>query len=522
LPSSLAAKVVAPILALAMIAVAATLMADSLTRFRLVLDDFDYLAQSRSRARLLATLWAPHNAHIVPLFRLWTHALAAVAGTLANVPTVFAFASFGALALTMLAGGHLVARETGRPALGVAATAALGITTVMQVAATWYSAGQALWAGIGILAMLIALQAWRASGGAWRLALAALAAIAAPAFWSGGYAAGPVGAAYLWADGRPHCRKAAAVPMLAAGLYAAIMLALFGGRMLAPENFHGRSAVGAANPWHGLVYTGQALPEVLVLGNLGLDTAVTAVQGAVFCAALAAAWLATARPSFRPSPLETAGAVLAVVSFALVYTFRGYYSWDNLRSYGWYHALPQIGAVLFAAGWWARVKGPATGAGRVRMLGDWVGAVALALALFLIHQPRAGRLFDGGAPRMAPSEEKIFLTPELRHARALDLVEVETQRQRRALARLDGAEQLALRQGFGRLALRRALGRVVPPGWPDQIQGLDGLDLLDLPDHGTRGDPEAIRSPRLAELLAPEPEVRPEWLRPGDPWPPKP
>src|SRR5437764_12683347 len=92
----------------------------------LKLDDFVYLARSRTSAALGRHLATPHNAHVVPLFLLETHLLARLAGSLAAVPSVLGMACYATLVLAMAATGHLVAWETGRPARALAAMAAVG------------------------------------------------------------------------------------------------------------------------------------------------------------------------------------------------------------------------------------------------------------------------------------------------------------------------------------------------------------------------------------------------------------
>ena len=87
----------------------------------------------------------------------------------------------------------------------------------MASPACWYSAGQTLWAGLGILAALWYAQCWRRSRSLPALVLAGVSAALAGWFWTIGHLAGPVAAVYLWADGRRHCRWAAAVPLLATG-----------------------------------------------------------------------------------------------------------------------------------------------------------------------------------------------------------------------------------------------------------------------------------------------------------------
>ena len=170
--------------------------------FFLKSDDFVYLVRSRTAVALGNHLVSPHHGHVVPLFLLETHLLARLAGSLEALPTVLSWASYATMVLAMAATGHLIAWETARPALGLAAMAAVGLTSVLGPTVLWYAAGQALATGTMIVAMLAALQAWRGRGSWWWLALGLLGAIAAPLLWSAGYVAGLVGMAYLWADGR--------------------------------------------------------------------------------------------------------------------------------------------------------------------------------------------------------------------------------------------------------------------------------------------------------------------------------
>src|SRR5205823_2141994 len=146
-------------------------------------------------------LFVPHNAHVVPLFRLFTHALLRLSGGLSALPTTFGLASYSSLVLAQLAIGLFVARETRSPARGLAAMAILGLSTVIEPPVVWYSAGQALWAGVMVLATLLAAQSFRSAGGTRSLMLATSLAIVAPAVWSGGLVAGPAAAVYLRSDG---------------------------------------------------------------------------------------------------------------------------------------------------------------------------------------------------------------------------------------------------------------------------------------------------------------------------------
>lgn len=495
-------------------------IAEPLGNFRLIGDDFAYLNESRTRRALFDHLWTPHNSHVVPLFRIGTYLLCQVAGRLARLPDVNGAASYGILILVMLAAGRFVAREARDRALGLAASATLGISSVIEPSATWYSAGQTLWAALGILAMLLMLQGWRRSGGGWRLALAVASALAAAACWSGGYLAGPSGFVYLWADGRSRCRKAAVLPLLASGLAGVLALVMAGPRILKADDPAAARAGIAGRLIGGIQNSGQAIPEVLVLHNLGLEARTTPAQGAILCLGLAASWIATRRS--WPNPLEAIGAILIVAGFGLAFTFRGYLSYENLRQLQWYDTIPDIGAVLAGAGWWSGLRPVAAGSIRRLSRRGLILNAGLVLVLLGLHAPRIERRLIADGPPLTRAEiepRELFPIPWLQRLRAVYFLGDEAGRQRRALARLDRAEAIARDLGFGRAAIRRAFGRVLVPGWPPQIADADALDLLDLPEHGPVLDPRPIRA-ALAPWLAPEPERRPEWLRPADPWPP--
>ncbi len=494
------------------------LMWDKLGNFRLLGDDFAFLAESRSGHDPWSALWKPHNAHVVPLFRLGVAVLARLGGSLGSLPAVLGYASYAALVLVMLAGGHVVAWETRRLALGLAAMLGLGATTVMMPATTWFSAGQTLWAGFATLVMLLALQAWRGGGRTWQLALAGLAALAAPAIWSGGFAAGVVGMAYLWADGRSRCRKAALVPPLMSLVYAGVVVLVAGNAVLGSIRDQQARDPRPTRPWRGLTHTAQAIPESLVFKNLGLDAATTPAQGVVFCLALAIAW-AWSRRSVRPNTLEASGMSLVVTAYLLALTFRGGFEFASLRSLGWYNTMPQIGWVLFLSGWWA---GPALREpGRPQPLTrrEVLAVAGLALVLLALQVPRAETIVIAEAPPMTESEELRFPIPELQRLRSLYFASELSDRQWRALIRLDRAGEVARQEGIGREAIRQTFGRIVLPGWPDALTEYDALDLLVLPERGPVVDRRRIIA-ALGELLANEPRPRPTWLPPDEAWPP--
>jgi hypothetical protein len=512
------------VVALILSAVPAWFLGDRFDGFSLKLDDFVFVARSRTWADLAGNLMRPHNTHVVPLFRLLTFGLIALSGNLGRLLDVIEAASYGVLVLVSLATCLLVARETRSMALGLAAMAGLGLSSVMEPAVTWYAAGQTIWTALAIVLMLVALQSWRRRRSAWRLVLAGLAAASAPLFWSGGYVAGPVGLAYLWADARPRDRLAGLVPMGAVLLTALVVVAVSGRQIAQSGVFRDGSPGQAIRPLNGIVYTAQAIPEILVFQNLGLSVATDAPQGAVLCLALIVLWAGARGFPFRPNSLEAAGAVMAALGFALVYTGRGGMQFDSLRGLGWYAAIPQVGAVLFAAGWCAGRPSPADSApGSLRpptRLG-LLGVLGFAAILLVLQSPLVEARFVADVHPMSEAEQKIFPEPHLKRLRARVLSSELADRQQRFLARLDGAEQSARSLGASRTAIRRAFGRIIGPGMPDRLIDLDAIDLLALPKTGPELDPAQLQS-ALNGWLAIEPEARPFWVAPGDPWPPSP
>jgi hypothetical protein len=498
-----------------------TPLADPFSEARLQLDDFDYVAKVRTPADLSRHLLTPHNTHLMPLFRLWTYLWVQASTTLSGVPESLALASYLSYVMAMLLVGHVAAWETGRPGLGLAAMVFFGTSAILAQTIAWFAASQAVCAGVAVLAMLAALQRWRARGGRRWLALAAFAAFAPPLLWSGGYVAGPVGFAYLWADGRPHARKAALVPMLTSIAVAAIALMLVGRQITAAGNFHDRTFRQAADPVQGLVSTAQGVVEILLLRNLGLKAETSPAQAAVLCLLLAGLWAWTRGRPPRLNPLEAAGAVMALLGFAIVYTARGYFTFDSLRDLSWYQAIPQMGATLFAAGWWVgRLDGPPPRALCVPRPRGLVAVPVFMLVALLLQTPRVRARLVAEAYPLTASERERFPTPRLQRLRARYLNTEQAAWQRRFLAWLDRAEATARELSMGRAVIRRALGPVLGPGMPTNIPQIDGVNLLALPESEGRADLERVRS-TLLPILTPEPEPRPSWLRPDEPWPPK-
>jgi hypothetical protein len=267
--------------------------------------------------------------------------------------------------------------------------------------------------------------------------------------------------------------------------------------------------------------TAIAIPEVLVLRNLGIDGALTAAQGAVFCCALV--WWWSRIGVGRVSRLEAAGAVLTVGGYLMVYYFRGYMSYENMRLLGWYQGIPEIGAVLFAAGWWSRCRQaesgrPARRPGLTRR--ELLAIVMLAFALLVLHLPRAARLALERAPEMTVEEAAKFPIPELQRLRAVLLADEHLKLQRRALVRLESAERVARELGIGRRTIRRTFGHVLVPGMPRFLDEYDASSLLALPESDQRPENQTAAREALYQYMVVEPDYVAPWLaRPATPPP---
>ncbi len=517
---------------------------DPRATYRLYSDDVAYVAASRTWDRAVANLFVPHNTHVVPVWRLITWGLVAAAGRFETLPEVLSIASYGVLAAVMLAMGALAARETGSASIGLAAMAAVGTTSLLYAPATWYSAGQPLWAGLGVLSALLYAQTYRRTGGTPALFLSSAAAVAAGWCWTIGHLAGPVAAVYLALDGRKRCRVAALVPFLASVLAATTGLVLSRGAIDSTISFHGRTVRQAFDPFRGLSHTAQAIPENLVLGNLGLSVQTTPVQGFVLTLGLLLLWvMRPGSPRFGPKaehptrlpfePLESAGLALIAGAYLVEWSFRGYLEYRFLRTLNmrfivpWYDAIPQIGLILVVVGWLPRRSGrglPRRVARPTRR--QALVVLALTLALVILNKPRVDAHLRASFPSLSPSELELMPTERLQTMRASALLGEEADWQRAYLVRLDMAEAAARRLGAGRDEIRAAIGHPWVPGSvgilsPRLYDLYDSLALLDIPQKGRAVPADVIRE-ALGPLLEQTPAPRPGWIGPDEPWPPPP
>ena len=241
-------------------------------------------------------------------------------------------------------------------------------------------------------------------------------------------------------------------------------------------------------------------------------------------------------PDTRPSSvrLNVLAPLLAVGCYLLEWTFGGamdhrYFRTINLRFIvPWYHAIPQIGAVLWLAGWWsammpATIESPVATKHICLTRGGSLGLGCLILAMFLLHRPRVDFLVRASVPPMLPSEQARFPILPLQMMRANIVLLNRADWQRASLRRLDRAQDIANRLGIGRDAIRAAFGhRYLPASvgslTPESYDHYDTIALLDISERARATIPISARN-ELTQLFAELKEPRPEWLAADENWP---
>jgi hypothetical protein len=465
-------------------------MAGPLETYRIQADDYYHFGASRTWDRMTSNLVRPHNLHVVAVFRFFNWCLLRLSGDWQDLPRVAGVAAYVLLALAMVLCGWFVWGETGNPAIGLASMVGLGGSTLLYSAVTFYAATPALWAGLGMLLTLLALQRWRRVGSSIPLVAAGLASLLAIASWSGGYVVVPVAAIYLWADRRPRCRRAGVIFLLAAGIGSVGLVALTRQSILAAHNLGGRAAGEALRPIRGAIHTIHAIPESLVLRNLGIEAEITESQAVVFCLVLLGLWIGLRR-RVSASPIEAAGATCVLVSYLLIYTARGYLPFSSLRTTPWYQTLPHFGAVLFVSGVFSRAASSAMVC-RPLTAGGILAATAFSVLFCAVQKPVANRLFrDEIFPALRGMEPEGLALPEkLLNDLTWEVARLVAQEQRRLFGQFDRTESVSRQLGISPSGLRDEFGT---PRFPSVPAELDPWSILDLaPEPGAAG-PELVR-----------------------------
>jgi hypothetical protein len=377
-----------------------------LVRPVLVVDDFQILLASWTWDATVQNLWVSNNEHAMPLGRLTTWLVVILSGNMARLPFVAGLQGLLALLVGMWLVYLLVKRELGHPFFGLVAMAFFGVTTIYQQAVYWFAASFSLLALDTLLLGLLAAQSWRRSRRWQHILLTVLCAFLAPMWFASGVLVGPLLSLYLLVTPRnqpeapatkPPSRWWAAVPLLSTVAFLAISLPLTARQIMHLEHYGDETALQAFRPGNGILHTGHAMIENLVLGTFGISGVVLPVVvdfGLLIALILALSpwWRKASRPD-----LLVLGLAMILLSYLLTYSARGAWDWGEmgqpnftLPNWSRYHLFPQLGLVLMVlaiAPRWQNWLGDLRADGR---LSDWQRrlVVFLALILLLIHLPR--------------------------------------------------------------------------------------------------------------------------------------
>jgi hypothetical protein len=372
----------------------------------LIVDDFQILVRSWTWSAAWENLWVPANEHAMPLGRLTTWALAAVAGRASDVPRVLLWQGPLAVVLGMVLLYGFVRRELGHPFYGLVAMALFGVSTVYHQAVLWFSSSFSILSLDTTLLALLAAQAWRRTGRPWHLGGAALATALAPGWFAIGILAGPLCCLYLLPPEKPLPRwrglglhfLAALTPLLGSAAFLAVSLPRTAERILHLPHYQDKTAVEAFHLGPGLVNTGRSIVDNLLPGLLGVSTppgVVCPLPVAVVVLLLltaAGVWWWRGGTGHR---LFLLGLGCIVLSYVLVYSARsdGWY-WvggvSPLHTWSRYHLFAQLGLALFLVaglprwqGKWLRLD-PAGTLSRRQVY----GLAVLVGVLFVTQAPR--------------------------------------------------------------------------------------------------------------------------------------
>lgn len=498
--------------------------------YRLLSDDFAYINGSRNWSRTVDNLFVPHNTHICPSWRILNWGVIQASGDLISIPAKMQFVTYLGLILTMLSTGHFVAYESRSMLWGYLATIFVGVTSLQWMSTVWYSAGQTLWAGAFIVTTLVITQEILRRNWNWAWPFVVLSCWIAGGFWTIGHAAGPVAAIYILATTRGKRRLLALIPFLAT-IFLIVVSLIAGAHKIDPTvSFHGRTLKESVDPIRGIVNTCHAIIENLALGSLGITSNSTDLQAVLLLGLLILVWLNYhLRAKIPIQPMEWAGGSIFVSAYLVEWTFRGYFSWVDLKFIlPWYDSIPLIGWVIFICGWCCsgRLGASPTNAGT--SIGKiWVNrreaaaVLGALLMMMLLHQSEVERQLIGIMPPLTDHEVEIrkFPVPNLRALRSVYLWEERVKWQRRHILKLQQAEAIAQKQGWSVEDVHNALGRVRLPMIPEVY---DAAYMMDIPVKSTKSVEVTDIKRVLGPLLELEPEPRPLWLIGIDEkWPPE-
>jgi hypothetical protein len=327
-------------------------------------------------------------------------------------------------------------------------------------------------------------------GGTAAIVAACLASLLAIASWSGGYVVVPVAAVYLWTDARPWCRRAGVLFLVAGVIGLAGFFALTRQRIVAAQNLGGRPFSDAVRPLRGAIHTIHAIPESLILQNLGIEAEITESQAVTFCLILLGLWI-WKRRAVPATPLQAAGGTCVLASYLLIYTARGYLPFSSLRTTPWYQTLPHLGAALFVCGLLKPTRSLAA-ASQPMTAGGILAAIVFGVLVCAVQKPVAERLFRQEVfPALSRSEAQSLAMPkELLDGLTWEVAKLAAQEQRRLFGQFDRIESLSGQLGISAHALRDVFGT---PRFPSVPFELDPWTVLHLAAEPGTADPAIVR-----------------------------
>jgi hypothetical protein len=366
----------------------------------LIVDDFQILVRSWTWSSMRASLWLPHNEHVMPVGQLWTWMLVQLTGRLSVFPWTAILQSLLAVVAGMWLLYHFVRREVGQPFPALVAMVLFGVTTVYQQAVYWFSSSFSILALDTTLVALLGAQSWRQTGRRLDLVSSALAAALAPAWFASGILAGPLCTLYLLPifGPNPGLRArlqrgvAALVPLIGtlAFLIALVSVPRVADQIMHLEHYAGKTAVQAFHPLLGLHHTWRSVVDNLALGVIGIygiHVPVPYLNRAWMVLAAISAWWWWRSEHRR---LLLLGLGFIALGYWLVYSARAEWPYDDtMNQPGWsrYHLLPQLGLALFVcAGLTSRSAEAA--AAPCLSTGQMLAVMGLIATLFLLQLPR--------------------------------------------------------------------------------------------------------------------------------------
>jgi hypothetical protein len=369
----------APAVAVLALLASLALHAYPVVRPMIAYDDFNILVKSLRWRTAWDNVWVPANEHAMPLGRLSTALVVHLAGRQTLLPFFTALQGPFALLTGLGLLYFFVRRELGHPYFGLIAMILFGVTSIYHQAVSWFAAGFSVLTLDTLLLSLLAAQAWCNSGKIRYLMCCLLWCGLAPGWFASGVLAGPLCSLYLVAkkprsqgleaeSSEPGERGLFGLRLRAIGLHVLItLLPLLGtaafltlslprtaAAIMHLPHYGTETALGAFDPFEGLINTGRSLVDNLALGVIGIS-GVHCPPVLVPVALLLLAWLIIRW--WRPAPQRAflwLGLGTIVLGYLLVYGARArvvpYEGHMHGTAWGRYHLLPQLGLTLLICG----------------------------------------------------------------------------------------------------------------------------------------------------------------------------